>query len=129
MGLFSRNYEAGGEHHVRITDVVFTEALNLIAKGGELKGHYKKLANEFGCGKYEAHDFPVTEIIGAFLLSYELQEEKMVFPKTSVLGIFNLEEKTRLSIPSSSRGIIHGFNRKQFVNKNLGIVKGGKVNL
>lgn len=89
MGFFSRSYEPGGEHHVRITDSTFAEALEHLSGDAELKKYYKEVASECGCGKYEAHDFPVTEIIGAFLLSYEMQEKKSGIPEN--LCIRNIE--------------------------------------
>ena len=89
-GLFSRKgYEPGGEHHVRITDSTFDEAKSLVAGNDELRKHYKELANEYGCAKYEAHDFPVTEILGAFLAGYKLQEEKNGVPEN--LHIRNIQ--------------------------------------
>lgn len=81
MGLFSKSYEPGGKHHVRITDGAFDEALSLMSSDDELKRHYKNVAQEECCDKYEAHDFPVTQIIGALLLSYDLQEEKNGVPE------------------------------------------------
>lgn len=94
MGFFSKSYEPGGEHHVRITDSTFNEALNLIANDGELKKHYKEAAGD--CAKYEAHDFPVTEIIGAFLLSYELQEERSGVPENLRIGNIQLGRKDQV---------------------------------
>ncbi len=96
MGFFSRSYEPGGEHHVRITDSTFTEALGHISSDAELKKHYKDVASECGCSKYEAHDFPVTEIIGAFLLSYEMQEEKSGVPENLRVGNIQLERKDQV---------------------------------
>jgi hypothetical protein len=77
MGFFSRiiGYEPGGVHHVRITDLVFLKAQKLLLTDEELNKHYKEVAKKEDCAKYEAHDFPVTEIIGSFMVSYELQEE------------------------------------------------------
>jgi hypothetical protein len=81
MGLFSaKPYEPGGEHHVRINDAVFDEATNLLASDSELKKQYKEFAEEHDVLKYEAHDFPVTEIIAKFFGSYELQEKALGTP-------------------------------------------------
>lgn len=96
MGLFSISYEPGGEHHVRITDSVFDEALKLVSEDAELKKFYSDFAAKDGCAKYEAHDFPVTEIIGAFLLSYELQEEKNGVPENLRIGNIQLGRKDQV---------------------------------
>ncbi len=96
MGFFSKSYEPGGVHHVRITDSTFAEALSLLSEDVDLMKHYKGLANECGCGKYEAHDFPVTEIIGAFLLSYEMQEEKSGVPENLRVGNIKLGRKDQV---------------------------------
>lgn len=96
MGFFSKSYEPGGEHHVRITDSTFDEALNHIANDAELKKHYKEVASEHDCAKYEAHDFPVTEIIGSFLLAYELQEQKNGVPENLRIGNIQLGRKDQV---------------------------------
>lgn len=56
---------------MRITDSVFDDALKRMTSDKELQTHYQQFAEARGCRKYEAHDFPVTEMIGVFLLSYE----------------------------------------------------------
>ena len=93
MGFFSRSYEAGGVHHIRITDSVFEEAQELFRTDGELRKHFKKVAQDEGCAKYEAHDFPVTEILGSFMLTYELQEEKSGVPEDLRIGNIQIGRK------------------------------------
>lgn len=96
MGVFSKSYEPGGEHHVRITDSTFDEALNLVANDAEVKKHYEEVASEHDCVKYEAHDFPVTEIIGSFLLAFELQEPKNGVPENLRIGNIQLGRKDQV---------------------------------
>jgi len=96
MGFFSRSYEPGGQHHVRITDGVFDEALKLLADDAETKIHYKEIASKYDLNKYEAHDFPVTEILGAFLLAYELQEDKNGVPENLRIGNIELGRKDQV---------------------------------
>lgn len=96
MGFFSKSYEPGGEHHVRITDSVFDEALRLVRENAELKKCYKDVASESGCAKYEAHDFPVTEIFGVFIEGYRLQEEKNGVPENLRIGNIELGRKDQV---------------------------------
>ncbi len=96
MGLFSKSYEPGGEHHIRITDSVFDEAQNLLASDDKVKKHFKEVASDVDCAKYEAHDFPVTEIIGAFYLSYEIQEERNGVPENLRIGNIQLGRKDQV---------------------------------
>ncbi|MCX5890528.1 MAG: hypothetical protein NTY36_13930 [Deltaproteobacteria bacterium] len=96
MGFFSRSYEPGGVHHLRITDSVFEEAQELIRTDEELRKHFKEVAQDEGCAKYEAHDFPVTEILGNFMLTYELQEEKSGVPENLRLGNIRLGRKDQV---------------------------------
>lgn len=96
MGFFSKSYEPGGEYHVRITDEVFDEAMKLVEEDAELKKFCKDVAAKYECTKYEAHDFPVTEIIGAFLLSYELQEEKNGVPENFRIGNIQLGRRDQV---------------------------------
>lgn len=97
MGLFSsKSYEPGGEHHVRITDSTFDEAKSLVAGNDELRKYCKELANDYECAKYEAHDFPVTEILSVFLASYQLQEEKNGVPENLRIGKIQLGRKDQV---------------------------------
>lgn len=96
MGFFSSSYEPGGIHHVRITDSTFDEALRLISDDDSLKKRYTDVATEYKCGKYAAHDFPVAEIIGAFLLSYEMQEEKSGVTENLRVGNIQLGRKDQV---------------------------------
>ncbi|HPS31145.1 MAG TPA: hypothetical protein PLZ43_12875 [bacterium] len=85
MGLFSKSYKPGGIHHVRITDSVFESAQKMIKNNDEVKKKYlevaKEISEKYDCAKYEAHDFPVKEILGVFFIAYELQEEASGIPE------------------------------------------------
>lgn len=96
MGFFSRSYEPGGVHHIRIIDSVFEEAQKLIRTDEELRKQFKEVAQDEGCAKYEAHDFPVTEILGSFMLAYELQEEKTGVPENLRLGNIRIGRKDQV---------------------------------
>lgn len=96
MGLFSRAYEPGGEHHVRITDGVFAEALRLVSEDQQTLAHYQGLAQKEGLAKYEARDFPVSQILGAFLLAYELQERASGIPENLRIGNIELGRKDQV---------------------------------
>lgn len=58
---------------------------------------YQQVAEERGCRKYEAHDFPVTEIIGIFLLSYELQEARNGVPEHLRMSNVQLGRKDQVA--------------------------------
>lgn len=96
MGFFSRTYEPGAEHHVRLSDSVFEDARKRVADNAEIREHFAALADEYSCAKYEAHDFPVTEIIGAFLLGYALQEEIGGVPENLRIGKIQLGRKDQI---------------------------------
>lgn len=97
MGFFSKTYEPGGEHHIRITDSVFDEALTQLRTDSDVRTRYQKFAEDRGCRKYEAHDFPVTEMIGVFLLSYELQEERNGIPENQRMMTVELGRKDQVA--------------------------------
>lgn len=108
MGFFTRNYEPGSEHHVRITDDSFLKAQSMIRSDDGLKQHYKAVATEYGCAQYEAHDFPVSEIIGSFLLSYALQEEANGVPNELRIENIQLGRKDQVEYQK----FVERFNEK-----------------
>ncbi len=98
MGLFSRAYEPGGKHHILITDTAFQEAQELLASDEETKKNFVDLAREYDCLQYEAHDFPVSEILGWFLLAYEIQEEKSGVPEELRISNIQLGRKDQVEL-------------------------------
>jgi hypothetical protein len=96
MALFSRNYEPGGEYHIRIDDQVFEQAQYIIKNDKEYYNHYKEWAEKIDCAKYEAHDFPVTEILGVFRISYQLQEERCGVPQELQSGYVQIGRKEKV---------------------------------
>lgn len=96
VGLFSRNYEPGGQYHVRLTDEVFDQARSLLAKDPGLMERFEQVARESDCAQYQAKDFPVAEIIGVFFLGYELQEERDGVPQQLRIGNIELGYKDQV---------------------------------
>ena len=72
---------------------MFNEALNIIKDDAEIQEYYKEVVVSNGCDKYEAHDFPVTEIISVFLASYTHEQEKRGVPENLRLGHIQLGRK------------------------------------
>ncbi len=96
MSLFSKKYVPGGVHHVRITDHSFQEALEAVRTDPEVKQVYHDLCQGYDVLKHEAHDFPVTEIVGAFMLSYQLQEEAAGVPENLQVRNVKLGHKDKI---------------------------------
>ena len=96
MGLFSKSYEPGGKHHLHITNEAFKEASSASAE--ELKRDFSDLAQEMGCAKYEAHDFPVTKVLGTFILAYKCQERKSGVPEDVRMANVQLGRKDQVEL-------------------------------
>lgn len=79
MGLFSRRYQPNGEHHLRITDGQFESAGRIMSEKGV--SEFRDLAQKEGCLQFEAPDFPVSRILGTFVLSYQSAEEAAGVPQ------------------------------------------------
>lgn len=98
MGIFSRAYEPGGKHHLPLTDEAFQEAQRCLESDPQLERDYAKWSEELGCRQYEAHDFPVSRILGNFLLAYEIQEKKSAIPENLRMANIQLGRKDQVEL-------------------------------
>ncbi|GFE62863.1 hypothetical protein [Geobacter sp. AOG2] len=108
MGFFSKAYEPGGRHHIRITDDSFAKANKLVKEDSEYKEIYKTIAKDNECLQYQAHDFPVIEILGSFMLSYHLEEERLGIPENLRAANIELGRKDQVEFSK----FVDRFNEK-----------------
>lgn len=93
MSLFKKHYNPGGEYHVFITDDVFNKAKIAIKSQPDIFAHFKQIAEEEGFIRYNAHDFPVVEIFGNIMYSFELQEITDNIPQAMRIGNIQIGRK------------------------------------
>jgi hypothetical protein len=103
MGLFSKSYEPGGAHRTVITDRVFDVALRFVKEDPSMFAQFRPIAEASRCLQYEASDFPVTEIIGAFLLSHIMQEEANGVPEHLRMNKVELGRKDQVAYENYTR--------------------------
>lgn len=129
MGLFGKlmgsdAYEPGGAHYVRITDEAFKKAKELFLNLNENdRKEYSKQAAELTLTQYEAHDFPVSEILGVFQGAHYLQEEKNGVAEELRIGNIqsgrkdkvdfdNYLKKWKDKLPGNEKGFVRGVFRE-----------------
>lgn len=129
-------YKPGGAHYVRITDEAFEKAKSEFANSpSSVREHYSKHAADPNLTQYEAHDFPVTEMLGVFQGAHYFQEEKMGIPEDLRIGNIQIGRKDQLDLqkcverwkdklPGNEKGLVKGVilgSMRDATNESIGM--------
>lgn len=129
MGFFSSRYEPGGMHHIRLTDATFDAAIELFSNNEDALDQARAIAKEGDVLRYQARDFPVSEIIGVFFGAYQLRQQELGISEELWIGKTDLGRKEMIEYENFRKRYIEKmelkFERKKEAWDRKGL--GGKL--